>query len=619
MLKKQLTVRTVLVLATLLLIQGCTNSPVIERREIPLGKDTRSGVEEEQTPRSTDSSTAQPQKTDQQEGKKTTAIIENVATSSLTTGSNLTHGDAKLRVHKRTAPIPKMRQVQQMAPMTQVARMKSELIVDFATGSHLQQTTEYNRESYNYIVPNPLVITANDPLSTFSIDVDTASYANVRRWLNDGKLPPVGAIRVEEMINYFNYNYQDPDEQPISITTEVGPCLWQPEHKIVRIGLKAKGLDSNNMPPSNLVFLIDVSGSMNQRRKLPLLQQAMLLLTDQLSVNDRISIVVYAGSDKIVLPPTSGDQKNVIKKAISSLRSRGSTHGSAGIKTAYQLAKQLYMPKGNNRVILASDGDFNVGVTSRGELEKLIAKEKQSGVYLTVLGFGMGNYHDDTMELLADKGNGNYSYIDNLLEAKKVLLKERASTLYTLARDVKLQIEFNPQLVAAYKLIGYENRLLADADFNDDKKDAGEIGAGHTVTALYEILPPKSKNIPVVDRLKYQDKVSLSPHKDELLTVKLRYKPSEKTESVVINQIVEDRNTKLSDTSDDFRFASAVAGFGTILKQQSPHTGLEYADLLKIAGDSKGSDKDGYRAELIRLIEMAELLQSKADPLAPKA
>lgn len=470
---------------------------------------------------------------------------------------------------------------------------------------------QFQRESYDALTENPFIATMNDPLSTFSIDVDTASYANVRRWLTDGSLPPVGAVRIEEMINYFSYHYPEPENGPLGITTELGPCPWQPANKLVRIGLKAKDLDPGNIPPSNLVFLIDVSGSMNDDNKLPLLKQSMLMLMDKLTVDDRVSIVVYAGSDRVILPPTRGDQKEEIRKAITNLTSGGSTHASSGILTAYNLARQNFIKNGNNRIILASDGDFNVGVTSRGELERLVAQERESGIYLTVLGFGMGNYHDDTMEILADKGNGNYSYIDSLLETKKVLIKERAGTLFTLARDVKLQIEFNPARVGGYRLIGYENRALADEDFNNDKKDAGEIGAGHTVTALYELLPVGSNMVPKVDPLKYQRIAQPADNSAEVLSVKLRYKPLSSNKSLLLNQTVIDNSKILASTSNDFRFASTVAGFGMLLRQSEHASQLSYPQLIAMAQKSRGTDEEGYRAEFIRLLEMSELLQDK--------
>ncbi len=383
----------------------------------------------------------------------------------------------------------------------------------------------WNRESYDALEENRFINSLNDPLSTFSIDVDTASYANVRRFITGGALPPKGAVRTEEMINYFNYSFSRPAHgQPFSLQVEAGQSPFHQEYKLVKIGLKAQDFEQQTLPPSNLVFLIDVSGSMNQPNKLPLLKQSLKLLVNQLSAQDRVAIVVYAGCDRVVLLPTAGDDTTTIVAAIDNLQSGGSTHASSGILTAYELAGRSYMPGGNNRVILVSDGDFNVGVTSRSELQKLIEDKRRSGIYLTVLGFGNGNYHDDTMEILADKGNGNYAYIDSLLEAKKVLIKERSGTLFTLANDVKIQVEFNPALVGAYRLIGYENRALADEDFRDDAKDAGEIGMGHTVTALYEIIPAGHADVPGVEALKYQ-KPATRKHANarELLTVKLRY------------------------------------------------------------------------------------------------
>jgi Ca-activated chloride channel family protein len=473
----------------------------------------------------------------------------------------------------------------------------------------------FQQESYDAVTENPFIATTNDPLSTFSIDVDTASYANIRRWQTGGNLPPVGAVRVEEMINYFSYQYPEPENEPLGITAELGPCPWQPENKLVRIGIKAKELDLENVPPSNLVFLIDVSGSMNQANKLPLLKKSMLMLAGELTEQDRVSIVVYAGADRVILPPTQGDHKEQIKKAIASLSSGGSTHASSGILTAYKLARQSFIKNGNNRIILASDGDFNVGVTSRGELERLISKEKESGVFLTVLGFGMGNYHDDTMEILADKGNGNYSYIDSLLEAKKVLIKERGGTLFTLARDVKLQIEFNPAQVGGYRLIGYENRALADEDFNNDKKDAGEIGAGHTITALYELIPVGSNRVPQVDPLKYQPLAQPisqpTDTSDEVLNIKLRYKPLNTDKSLLLTKVVTDNNNLFTATSDDFRFASTVAGFGMLLRHSNNINKLSHSQLIATARNSRGTDEEGYRAEFIHLLEMSELLHDK--------
>lgn len=466
-----------------------------------------------------------------------------------------------------------------------------------------------NTESYTPVTENRFINSYNDPLSTFSIDVDTASYANIRRFINQGSLPPVGSVRIEEMINYFQYEYPLPQKEPFSISIEPGPCPWTPEHRLVKIGVQAKKLPTTALPPSNIVFLIDVSGSMNQTNKLPLLKKSMLLLVDKMRDTDRIGIVVYAGSDRVVLQSTPGSRRDEIIKAIQSLGAGGATHASSGIHTAYKLAEQGFIPDGNNRVILASDGDFNVGVTTRGELETLITDKRQAGVFLTVLGFGMGNYHDDTMEILADKGNGNYAYIDSLLEAKKVLIKEGAGTLFTLARDVKIQVEFNPALVGAYRLIGYENRALADEDFRDDKKDAGEIGLGHSVTALYEIIPPHGPGIPVVDTLKYgRPSATNSEHKGELLNVKLRYKPKGSSSSLLMAANGMNNEVTLAKTSNDFRFSAAVAGFGLLLKNSEFKGNLTYPTLIEMARDSRGEDRQGYRAEFIRMLESAELL-----------
>ncbi len=474
-----------------------------------------------------------------------------------------------------------------------------------------------NRESYNAMTENGFVATNNDPLSTFSIDVDTASYSNIRRFINQGDLPPVGAVRIEEMVNYFHYSYPEPaGKHPFSVTGEVGPCPWKEGHKLVRIGIKAKNIAKKNLPPSNLVFLVDVSGSMAAANKLPLLKKAMKMLVRQLDKDDRVSMVVYAGMDSVVLTPTTGSEQKKIMAAIDALGAGGSTHASSGIITAYKLAQQVYMPRGNNRIILASDGDFNVGITSRGELQRLIEEKRKSGIYLTVLGFGMGNYHDDTMEMLADKGNGNYAYIDNLLEAKKVMVKEMSGTMFTLARDVKLQIEFNPAKVAAYRLIGYENRALADEDFNNDSKDAGEIGVGHTVTALYELIPAGSNEVPSVDPLKYQkiSKTTQTKYQDEIMTIKLRYKPLNSNKSVLLSKSVEDRETSLARTSDDFRFAAAVAAFGMLL-EHSPFSGdFDFKQVLTLAKEARGADDEGYRAEFIRLVETGDLLNKSTKP-----
>ena len=399
---------------------------------------------------------------------------------------------------------------------------------------------DFNTEDYDHITENGFHKVTDDPLSTFSIDVDAASYSNVRRFLNTGQLPPAGAVRTEELINYFKYNYPQPtDKHPFSITTEMSACPWNNDHKLVMIGLQGKNIPVENLPASNLVFLIDVSGSMMSENKLPLVKSSLKMLTDQLREKDNISIVVYAGNAGLVLPTTSGSDKIKIKTAIDALEAGGSTAGGAGIKLAYKTAKDNFMKNGNNRVILCTDGDFNVGASSDDDLVRMIEKERESGVYLTVLGYGMGNYKDNKMQQLADKGNGNHAYIDGINEAKKVLVNEFGGTLFTIAKDVKLQVEFNPAKVAGYRLIGYENRMLNKEDFNDDKKDAGELGSGHTVTALYEIIPfgVKSEFLKETDPLKYQknkDQLSLSDFSKELLTIKFRYKEPSKNNSELI-------------------------------------------------------------------------------------
>ncbi len=467
---------------------------------------------------------------------------------------------------------------------------------------------DFNVEAYSYVQEQGFVVVENDPLSTFSVDVDTASYSNIRRFLQGGQLPPVGAVRIEEMVNYFTYSYVDSATHPVAINTELGACPWQPEHKLVQIGIKAKDIAHEDLPPSNLVFLVDISGSMQSANKLGLLKKSMKMLVTKLGEQDRISMVVYAGAERVVLTPTSCKDKETIVAAIETLAAGGSTNGAGGIAAAYDLARQGFMPGGNNRVILASDGDFNVGTSSVGELEKLIEKERKSGVYLTVLGFGMGNYHDSTMEVLADKGNGNYAYIDSLQEAKKVLVSEMAGTLHTVAKDVKLQVEFNPKTVQGYRLVGYKNRRLADEDFNNDSKDAGEMGAGHTVTALYEIIPTGVElEEASVDPLKYQG-ARPAKQSTEILTVKLRYKLPKEDSSRVVSAAVP--NTSVThEASADFTFASAVAAFGLVLEKSNYAGEMGYGNIVTLAKQGRGQDDNGYRAEFIKLVEQAELLR----------
>ena len=471
---------------------------------------------------------------------------------------------------------------------------------------------DFNTEAYDRIEDNQFLQATQNPLSTFSIDVDTASYAVVRRFLQGGTLPPKDAVRIEEMLNYFSYNYPVPlGEGPFSASVEVAQAPWALEHRLVRIGLKGQELEMEQRPSSNLVFLLDVSGSMQPANKLPLLKNAMRLLVNRLGENDRVAIVVYAGASGLVLPSTSSDQNERILAALENLEAGGSTNGGSGIRLAYQTAVSNFITGGVNRVILATDGDFNVGTTNQGDLTRLIEDNAESGVFLTVLGFGMGNYKDSTLEKLADMGNGNYAYIDTINEARKVLVDEINSTLVTIAKDVKIQIEFNPLQVSAYRLIGYENRLLRKEDFNDDTKDAGEIGAGHTVTALYEIVPAgKGLQIPGVDPLRYQTPMSTTDvaQDGELLTLKLRYKQPDGQTSRLLEFPVRDGDKAYSQASQDFKFAAAVASFGMILRQ-SPYQGNgTLAAVLELAEEGKGSDPHGYRGEFLELVKQARAL-----------
>lgn len=467
-----------------------------------------------------------------------------------------------------------------------------------------------NAEEYKEIAENNFKTVSESPLSTFSIDVDAASYSNMRRYINKGELPPADAIRTEELINYFSYDYPQPTgNDPVKITTEVGACPWNVKHRLVRIGLKAKEIPTDKLPVSNLVFLIDVSGSMYGPQRLGLVQSSLKLLVNNLRDEDRVAIVVYSGSAGEKLPSTSGSDKQKIREAIDELTAGGSTAGGAGIKLAYKIAKQNFVKGGNNRIILCTDGDFNVGVSSDEGLEKLIEQERKSGVFLTVLGYGMGNYKDSKMQVLAEKGNGNHAYIDNLQEANRVLVNEFGATMHTVAKDVKLQIEFNPSQVQAYRLIGYESRLLKDEDFNNDAKDAGEMGAGHTVTAFYEVVPAgiKSDFTGKVDDLKYQ-KTKPTPavtnNSKELLTVKLRYKaPDGNTSKKIEHPLIDDKKEKVS---SDFRFASAVAMFGQLLRDSDFKGDATYDKVISLAKTSLDNDEKGYRREFIRLAETAE-------------
>jgi Ca-activated chloride channel family protein len=469
---------------------------------------------------------------------------------------------------------------------------------------------DFNTEDYDGIAENRFLMVRDNPLSTFSIDVDAASYSNVRRFLNNGQLPPAGAVRIEEMINYFHYDYPQPqDGKPFSIYTELSEAPWNKDHRLVLVSLQGKKVSTENIPASNLVFLIDVSGSMEAVNKLPLVKQSMKLLTDQLREKDKVAIVVYAGSAGLVLPATSGANTQTIKDAIERLTAGGSTAGGAGIKLAYSIARQNLVQDGNNRVILCTDGDFNVGASSDAEMEKLIEQERKSGIFLTVLGYGMGNYKDNKMQKLADKGNGNHAYIDDMSEAKKVLVSEFGGTLFTIAKDVKLQVEFNPAKVQAYRLIGYENRMLNKEDFNNDKKDAGELGSGHTVTALYEVIPVgvQSNLIEKVDPLKYQGEakqktVNASP---ELLTIKFRYKDPAGEKSKLTEHPVIDGHVALNNTSGNFRFAAAVAQFGMLLTRSEFMQQSSYNNVMALANSAIGNDTEGYRKGFLELVKKA--------------
>jgi Ca-activated chloride channel family protein len=457
-------------------------------------------------------------------------------------------------------------------------------------------------ESYTKIHENKFKRAVLEPLSTFSIDVDKASYSNVRRLINNGQFVPADAVKIEEMVNYFNYNYPQPKgEHPFSINTEVAKTPWNKDTKLVKVGLQGKTYKNEALPASNLTFLIDVSGSMHSTKKLPLLKSAFKLLVNQLRDKDNVAIVVYAGAAGVVLEPTSGRNKDVIIKALDNLRAGGSTAGGQGIELAYKLAQQHFKKGGNNRVILATDGDFNVGASSNEAMEKLIVEKRKTGVFLSVLGFGYGNYKDSKLETLADKGNGNHAYIDTMQEAKLIFGKEFGGTLFTIAKDVKIQVEFNPAKVQAYRLIGYENRLLANEDFVDDTKDAGELGSGHNVTALYEVIPVGSKSdyLKEVTNLKYTKTKMTDAFADELMTVKFRYKKPDGDKSIELIQITKD---EVTEASEDMKFAASVALFGMQLRASQFHNNSKIEDVIALAEAGRGDDKDGYRAEFIRLI-----------------
>jgi Ca-activated chloride channel homolog len=466
-----------------------------------------------------------------------------------------------------------------------------------------------NRESYAHFDDNPVKRAAEQPVSTFSIDVDTGAYANVRRFLNQGSLPVKDAVRVEEMINYFSYDYPLPKDKtrPFSVTTEIAPTPWNKDTVLLRVGLKGYDIAAEKLPPANLVFLVDVSGSMMSPDKLPLLKSGLKLLVQNLRAQDRVSLVVYAGNTGVVLEPTPGDQKGRILAALEGLTAGGSTNGGTGIKLAY--AEQGFIKNGINRVLLATDGDFNVGTVSFEALKNLVEDKRKTGVSLTTLGFGTGNYNDRLMEQLADAGNGNYAYIDTLNEANKVLVSEMSSTLQTIAKDVKIQIEFNPAVVAEYRLIGYENRALKREDFNNDKIDAGDIGAGHTVTALYEITLADSKG-QKIDPLRYGKETVAAGNKDEIALLRLRYKLPESDKSLLIEQALKtaDMQRDAGKTTADFRFSAAVAAFGQLLRGGKYTGDFGYDDITKLAQGGRGQDSFGYRGEFLTLVNLAKSL-----------
>lgn len=469
-----------------------------------------------------------------------------------------------------------------------------------------------NNESYDIFVENPFELTRSQPLSTFSIDVDNASYSNIRRMINNGQAVNQDAVRIEEMVNYFKYDYPQPKNGvPFSISTEYNEAPWNPNHKLLKIGLQGKNLPMDQLPASNLIFLIDVSGSMNEENKLPLLKSSFKVLLNQLRPKDKVGIVVYAGSAGMVLPSTSAGEKEKIMQALDNLQAGGSTAGGEGIELAYKMAQENFVNNGNNRVIIATDGDFNVGASTTSDLKTLIEDKRKSGVFLTCLGFGMGNYKDNTLETLADKGNGNYAYIDNMQEANKFLGKEFAGSMYAIAKDVKIQIEFNPEYVQSYRLIGYENRKLRNEDFVNDKIDAGELGSGHTVTALYEIIPAniKSDFTPKGNNLKYTQNTSSKEFGDELATIKFRYKKPDEDKSREITQSIKNVDYKLSSASPDFKFASSVAWFGLVLRNSQLITKKNLLDIENQARQGKNKDEEGYRSEFVRLIETYKTLQ----------
>jgi Ca-activated chloride channel family protein len=518
--------------------------------------------------------------------------------------------DVRLNVGMLTATITV--HAQAMPLSTQSTSVSMQQRVRIPANGIRRRSAKWNTESYDHYEENPFQSVRRAPLSTFGADVDTASYSNVRRMLLSGEAPPPGSIRVEELINYFRYDYAPPDTRPFSVTTELASCPWNPMNQLLLIGIRTPEIAGEKLPPANLVFLIDVSGSMKDPEKLPLVKRSLQLLIEQLRPDDRVAMVVYAGAAGMVLPPTPGDQKRAIADAIDRLEAGGSTHGAAGIQLAYRLAEDSFVPKGNNRVILATDGDFNVGVSSDDELVRLIEKKRDTGVFLTVLGYGMGNHKDSKLEKLARHGNGNHAYIDDVREARKVLVNEMSATLLTVAKDVKLQIEFNPAKVKQYRLIGYENRILRPEEFNDDKKDAGDIGAGHQVTVLYELIRGQMPELAPDLRYQVTSTKPVARGSSEIAYVKIRYKDPDASTSKLLEQPIRDSVTDFSLASTNIRFASAVAQFGMLLRS-SPYKGsASYEGVIRSAQQALGLDPHGYRKEFVDLVKSARTLGKEA-------
>jgi len=595
------------------------NHPKLQ--EVPQNTQNNSTPKLEEHKIKTDTPTTKDQSINQNERNKvpTKPIEKEVLTSDL--------NESVSKEAKSTADAPKLDSGLKGDIGGNESRKKQDFNKRIATASEkfpmVMPPERYDENSqYKDIAENTFQNPNDNPLSTFSIDVDTASYTNSRRWLNSGNLPTKGVVRTEEFINYFTYDYKSSEfdnDQPFSVYTEAASCPWNEKHQILQIGLKGKELKSENRKPSNLIFLIDVSGSMNSPDKLPLLKNGLKILVNHLDKNDTVGIVVYAGASGTALNPTSIKNKAEILSALENLQPGGSTNGAAGIHLAYQLAESHFIKDGNNRIILATDGDFNVGTTSINQLQTLIEEKRKTGVFLSVLGFGTGNLNDNLMETLANKGNGNYNYIDRLSEAQKVLVQQLTATLYTIAKDVKIQIEFNPAYVSHYRLIGYENRVLASQDFNDDKKDAGEIGAGHTVTALYEIVPTgvESKINKKVDDLKYQ-----TPEKkpevvksatNEILTLKIRYKkPNEDVSTKQTFVMLKNEFGKsFENAKNNLAWATAVAAFAQKLNKSSFLNDMSWEEIERIAAKSKGNDNEGFRGEMIQLIKLAAAMERK--------